>query len=122
MGVLLGILKPAANAMQVNLGGLLAWEFLLMHWVEVRRWQDIRKKDSVNEVRCLCWGLWHFAACRDVQGEVKIFCVRPNRTPSSRDTVFRIWSSGILEVFLTPSASARATSRCTFNPYAGASA
>ena len=26
---------------QVNLGGLLAWEFLLMHWVEVRRWQVI---------------------------------------------------------------------------------
>ena len=37
---------------QVNMGGLLAWEFLLFHWVEVRRWQDIRKKDSVNEVRC----------------------------------------------------------------------
>ena len=40
---------------QVNLGGLLAWEFLLMHWVEVRRWQDIRKKDSVNEVLPLFW-------------------------------------------------------------------
>ncbi len=36
--------------MQVNLGGILAWEFLLMHWVEVRRWQDIRKPGSVNEV------------------------------------------------------------------------
>ena len=35
---------------QVNLGGILAWEFLLMHWVEVRRWQDIRKPGSVNEV------------------------------------------------------------------------
>ena len=34
---------------QVNLGGILAWEFLLMHWVEVRRWQDIRKPGSVNE-------------------------------------------------------------------------
>jgi light-harvesting complex I chlorophyll a/b binding protein 4 len=35
----------------VNMGGLLAWEFLLMHFVEVRRWQDIRKHGSVNEVR-----------------------------------------------------------------------
>ncbi|CAL5220073.1 g2024 [Coccomyxa viridis] len=34
---------------KVNLGGILAWEFLLMHWVEVRRWQDIRKPGSVNE-------------------------------------------------------------------------
>ena len=34
----------------VNMGGILAWEFLLMHFVEVRRWQDIRKKDSVNAV------------------------------------------------------------------------
>ncbi len=24
---------------KMNIGGLLAWEFLLMHWVEVRRWQ-----------------------------------------------------------------------------------
>lgn len=32
------------------MGGILAWEFLLMHFVEVRRWQDIRKKDSVNAV------------------------------------------------------------------------
>ena len=31
-------------------GGILAWEFLLMHFVEVRRWQDIRKFGSVNEV------------------------------------------------------------------------
>jgi light-harvesting complex I chlorophyll a/b binding protein 4 len=37
----------------INMGGLLAWEFLLMHWVEVRRWQDIRKHGSVNEVRPL---------------------------------------------------------------------
>jgi len=36
--------------MKVNLGGILAWEFLLMHWVEVRRWQDIRKPGSVNAV------------------------------------------------------------------------
>ncbi|KAK9908712.1 hypothetical protein WJX75_001853 [Coccomyxa subellipsoidea] len=34
---------------KVNMGGLLAWEFLLFHWVEVRRWQDIKKKDSVNQ-------------------------------------------------------------------------
>jgi light-harvesting complex I chlorophyll a/b binding protein 4 len=33
----------------INMGGLLAWEFLLMHFVEVRRWQDIRKHGSVNE-------------------------------------------------------------------------
>ena len=24
---------------KMNIGGLLAWEFLLMHWVELRRWQ-----------------------------------------------------------------------------------
>ena len=35
----------------INLGGLLAWEFCLMHWVEVRRWQDYKKPGSVNEVR-----------------------------------------------------------------------
>ena len=35
--------------LQVNLGGLLAWEFLLFHWVEVRRWQDIQKHHSVDE-------------------------------------------------------------------------
>ena len=40
----------ACDHVQVNLGGILAWEFLLMHWVEVRRWQDIRKPGSVNEV------------------------------------------------------------------------
>ncbi len=40
----------AGLCVQVNLGGILAWEFLLMHWVEVRRWQDIRKPGSVNEV------------------------------------------------------------------------
>lgn len=34
---------------KVNLGGLLAWEFLLFHWVEVRRWQDIQKHHSVDE-------------------------------------------------------------------------
>ncbi len=39
------------GAGQVNLGGLLAWEFLLMHWVEVRRWQDYKNFGSVNEVR-----------------------------------------------------------------------
>jgi light-harvesting complex I chlorophyll a/b binding protein 4 len=33
----------------VNMGGLLAWEFLLFHFVEVRRWQDYRKFGSVNE-------------------------------------------------------------------------
>ena len=35
--------------LQVNLGGLLAWEFLLMHWVEVRRYQDIKKHHSVDQ-------------------------------------------------------------------------
>lgn len=34
---------------KVNLGGLLAWEFLLFHWVEVRRWQDIQNHHSVDE-------------------------------------------------------------------------
>lgn len=34
----------------INMGGLLAWEFLLMHWVEVRRWQDYKNFGSVNEV------------------------------------------------------------------------
>jgi hypothetical protein len=35
--------------MQVNLGGLLAWEFLLFHWVELRRWQDIQNHHSVDQ-------------------------------------------------------------------------
>lgn len=26
-----------------------AWEFLLMHWVEVRRWQDYKNHGSVNQ-------------------------------------------------------------------------
>lgn len=26
-----------------------AWEFLLMHWVEVRRWQDYKNFGSVNQ-------------------------------------------------------------------------
>lgn len=34
----------------INMGGLLAWEFILMHFVEVRRWQDYRNFGSVNEV------------------------------------------------------------------------
>ena len=44
----------------INMGGLLAWEFVLMHWVEVLRWQDYKNHGSVNEVRlyitdtCLC--------------------------------------------------------------------
>lgn len=32
----------------INLGGLLAFEFLLMHWVEVRRWQDLKAHHSVD--------------------------------------------------------------------------
>jgi light-harvesting complex I chlorophyll a/b binding protein 4 len=34
---------------KVNLGGLLAWEFLLFHWVELRRWQDIQNHHSVDQ-------------------------------------------------------------------------
>jgi light-harvesting complex I chlorophyll a/b binding protein 4 len=33
----------------INMGGLLAFEFLMMHFVEVRRWQDIKNFGSVNE-------------------------------------------------------------------------
>jgi light-harvesting complex I chlorophyll a/b binding protein 4 len=33
----------------INMGGLLAWEFLLMHWVEVRRWQDYKNPGSVDQ-------------------------------------------------------------------------
>jgi light-harvesting complex I chlorophyll a/b binding protein 4 len=33
----------------INMGGLLAIEFLLMHWVEVRRWQDYKNFGSVND-------------------------------------------------------------------------
>ncbi len=29
--------------------GLLAFEFFAMHWVEVRRWQDLRKPGSVDQ-------------------------------------------------------------------------
>ncbi|KAK3278851.1 hypothetical protein CYMTET_13238 [Cymbomonas tetramitiformis] len=32
-----------------NLGSILAFEFLMMHYVEVRRWQDYKKPGSVNE-------------------------------------------------------------------------
>jgi light-harvesting complex I chlorophyll a/b binding protein 4 len=32
-----------------NLASLLAVQFFLMHWVEVRRWQDIREFGSVNQ-------------------------------------------------------------------------
>eukprot|EP00803_Ostreobium_quekettii_P006350 evm.model.scf_1870.2 EVM.evm.TU.scf_1870.2 scf_1870:22374-24665(-) len=38
--------EPFTN---VNMGGLLAFEFLMMHYVEVRRWQDYRNPGSVNE-------------------------------------------------------------------------
>jgi hypothetical protein len=34
----------------INMGGLLAWEFILMHFVEVIRWQDYKNFGSVNEV------------------------------------------------------------------------
>lgn len=33
----------------LNLGGILAVEFCLMHYVEVRRWQDYKNPGSVNE-------------------------------------------------------------------------
>jgi len=33
----------------INLAGLLSIQFLLMHWVEVRRWMDIRSPGSANE-------------------------------------------------------------------------
>lgn len=33
----------------INMGGLLAFEFIMMHWVEVRRWQDFQNHGSVNE-------------------------------------------------------------------------
>eukprot|EP00355_Strombidium_rassoulzadegani_P007079 CAMPEP_0168624340 /NCGR_PEP_ID=MMETSP0449_2-20121227/9344_1 /TAXON_ID=1082188 /ORGANISM="Strombidium rassoulzadegani, Strain ras09" /LENGTH=263 /DNA_ID=CAMNT_0008665857 /DNA_START=7 /DNA_END=798 /DNA_ORIENTATION=- len=32
-----------------NMGAILAFEFILMHWVEVRRWQDYKNFGSVNE-------------------------------------------------------------------------
>eukprot|EP00955_Chlamydomonas_euryale_P075154 362231-Chlamydomonas_euryale.AAC.5 len=35
------------------LGGLLAFEFCLMHWVEVRRWMDYKNPGSVNQVRII---------------------------------------------------------------------
>ena len=38
--------------LQVNLGGLLAWEFLLMHWVEVRRWQVNAHPCTLSEGHC----------------------------------------------------------------------
>lgn len=33
----------------INMGGLLAFEFLMMHFTEVRRWQDIKEHGSVNQ-------------------------------------------------------------------------
>jgi hypothetical protein len=41
--------EPFTN---VNMGGLLAWQFCLMHFVEVRRWMDYKNFGSVNEVSC----------------------------------------------------------------------
>ena len=38
----------ASKADGLNLGGLLAVEFLAMQFVELYRWQDIRKPGSVN--------------------------------------------------------------------------
>lgn len=32
------------------MGGLLAFQFCMMHWVEVRRWMDYKNPGSVNEV------------------------------------------------------------------------
>ena len=39
----------SGHLLKANLGGLLAWEFLLFHWVEVRRYQDIKNHHSVDE-------------------------------------------------------------------------
>jgi hypothetical protein len=52
----------------VNLGGLLAFQFILFHWVEVRRWMDIRNFGSVNEVSVDAFGGFacffaNFCAC-----------------------------------------------------------
>lgn len=37
------------NVSGFNLGGILAFEFCMMHFVEVRRWQDFRNPGSVND-------------------------------------------------------------------------
>lgn len=42
-------LPEFAQSENFNLGALFAFEFLLMHFVEVRRWQDYKKFGSVNQ-------------------------------------------------------------------------
>jgi light-harvesting complex I chlorophyll a/b binding protein 4 len=37
--------EPFTN---VNMGGILAFQFLMMHYVEIRRWQDIKNHGCVN--------------------------------------------------------------------------
>lgn len=59
--------EPFTN---INMGGLLAWQFCLMHFVEVRRWMDYKNFGSVNEVSSSGWcrhQLWRVHAC-SVQG------------------------------------------------------
>jgi len=64
----------------INLGGLLAWEFCLMHWVEVRRWQDYKKPGSVNEV---CNGD-AFVGCRsNCQPLCEHLCAAASSSPAS---------------------------------------
>jgi hypothetical protein len=51
--------EPFTN---INMGGLLAWQFCLMHFVEVRRWMDYKNFGSVNEVSSSGWyrhEAWH---------------------------------------------------------------
>ena len=33
----------------MNPAALLAFQFLMMHWVEIRRWMDIRTPGSANQ-------------------------------------------------------------------------
>jgi hypothetical protein len=63
----------------INMGGLLAWEFILMHWVEVRRWQDYKNFGSVNEVGgCdstgVLWGLLEFQKRKWIIGSTTAAC------------------------------------------------
>ena len=60
----------------VNMGGLLAFQFCMMHFVEVRRWQDYRVHGSVNEARCLGPAL----ACRPCPARP---CALPSQPPTA---------------------------------------
>ena len=79
----------------INMGGLLAWEFVLMHWVEVLRWQDYKNHGSVNEVSVYITDTVRVYVSRSCVRKKKVSGVphassdKSRRTPSSRVTRYQ---------------------------------